>query len=181
MKNAMRLSLLVPAAVLLVIALRAQGPAGPPKPGVEHDKLAYFVGKWASEGEAKSTSFGPGGKYTATETCEWFAGRFAVVCKADGNMMGGKFNSLSVLSYDSYGKSYVYFETNNWGENVYSRGKVDGDTWTWSNDSPAGDKVMHGRFTMKQTSPDTATYKFEMAMDSNPLILVMEGQQTRQK
>ena len=66
-----------------------------------------------------------------------------------------------------------------WGENVFSRGKVEGDTWTWSN--PAGDKVMHGRFTMKQTSPDAATYKFEMAMDSNPLTLVIEGQQTRQK
>jgi len=34
---------------------------------------------------------------------------------------------------------------------------------------------------MKQTSPDTATYKFEMAMGSDPLTLVMEGNQTRQK
>jgi hypothetical protein len=40
---------------------------------------------------------------------------------------------------------------------------------------------MHGRFTMKQTSPDTAAYQFEMAMEPNPLTLVMEGQQTRQK
>jgi len=78
MKNAARFSLIVLIAVLLVVALRAQVPEGPPKPGLEHDKLAYFVGKWTSEGEAKATSFGPGGKYTATETCEWFAGKFAV-------------------------------------------------------------------------------------------------------
>lgn len=181
MKNAMRFSLILLVAVLLVIALRAQAPEGPPKPGAEHDRLAYFVGKWASEGEAKATSFGPGGKYVATETCEWFAGKFAVVCKADGNMMGGKFYSLSVLSYDSYAKTYVYFETNNWGENVFSRGKADGDTWTWNNDTPMGDKTVHGRFTMKQASPDQATYKFEMAAGSDPMTLVMEGKQTRQK
>jgi len=181
MKNALRFSLILLVAVLLVIALRAQAPEGPPKPGAEHDKLAYFVGKWTSEGEAKATSFGPGGKYTATETCEWFAGKFAVVCKAEGNMMSGKFNSLSVLSYDSYAKTYVYFETNNWGENVFSRGKVDGGTWTWNNDSPMGDKMIHGRFTMKQASQDMATYKFEMATGSDPMTLVMEGKQTRQK
>jgi len=181
MKNAMRFFPILLVAVLLVTALGAQAPEGPPKPGAEHDKLAYFVGKWTSEGEAKATSFGPGGKYTATETCEWFAGKFAVVCKADGNMMGGNFNSLSVLSYDSYAKTYVYFETNNWGENVFSRGKMDGDTWSWSNDTPMGGKTVHGRFTLKQASPDVATYKFEMATGSDPLTLVMEGRQTRQK
>ena len=182
MKNALRFSLVLLVAVLLVIALRAQAPQGPPQPGAEQQKLAYFVGKWSSEGDAKATSFGPGGKYTATETCEWLNTKFAVVCRTEGNMMGGKLTSLSILSYDSYGKSYVYFETNNWGENVFSRGKVDGDTWTWTNDSPmGGDKVMHGRFTMKQASQDMATYKFEMAAGSEPLTLVMECKQTRQK
>jgi hypothetical protein len=34
---------------------------------------------------------------------------------------------------------------------------------------------------MKQTSPDAASYKFEMATGSDPMTLVMEGKQTRQK
>lgn len=181
MRNAMRLALVLLVAVLLVIALRAQAPQGPPKPGAEHDKLAFYVGKWTSEGEAKATSFGPGGKYSATETCEWFAGKFAVVCKTEGTMMGGTIKGMSVLSYDGYAKTYVYFETNNWGENVFSRGSVNGDMWTWNNDSPMGDKVVHGRFTLKQTSADSANYKFEMGSGSDPLTLVMEGKQTRQK
>lgn len=181
MKKAFRFAFVLLVAVLLVIALRAQAPEGPPKPGAEHDKLAYFVGKWTSEGDAKATAFGPGGKYSATETCDWFTGKFAVVCKTEGTMMGGKIDGLSVLSYDSYAKTYVYFETNNWGENVFSRGAVSGDTWTWNNDSPMGDKVMHGRFTMKQASHDMATYKFEMASGTDPMTLVMEGKQTRQK
>ena len=181
MSKLLRLSALVFSAVLLIAALRAQAPEGPPKPGSEHDKLAYFVGKWNSEGEAKATAFGPGGKYTAVETCEWFTGKFAVVCKTEGTMMGGQMRGLSVLSYDTYQKSYIYFETNNWGENVYSRGAVNGDTWTWNNDSPMGGKTVHGRFTMKQNSADAASYKFEMAAGSDPMTLVMEGKQTRQK
>jgi hypothetical protein len=181
MKKLLRLSLLVLCAIVLIAALRAQAPEGPPKPGSEHEKLAYFVGKWASEGEAKATPFGPGGKYSAIETCEWFAGKFSVVCRTEGNMMGGQLKGLSVLSYDNYQKSYIYFETNNWGENVYSHGVVDGDTWTWNNEAPMGGKTIHGRFTMKQTSPDAASYKFEMAAGSDPMTLVMEGKQTRQK
>lgn len=143
--------------------------------------LAYFVGKWTSEGEAKPTSFGPGGKYTATETCDWFTGKFAVVCRTDGIMMGGAYHDMNVLSYDSYAKTYVYFETNNWGETIFSRGSLDGGTWTWNNDTPMAGKVVHGRFTLKQTSPDAATYMFEMASGSDPMTLVMEGKQTRRK
>jgi hypothetical protein len=181
MNKAIRLSMVVLCAALLIAAIRAQAPEGPPKPGSEHEKLAYYVGKWNSEGEAKASAFGPGGKYSAIGTCEWFAGKFAVVCKTEGTMMGGQMHGLSVLSYDTYQKSYIYFETNNWGENVYSRGVVDGDTWTWNNESPMGGKTIHGRFTMKHVSQDVATYKFEMASGSDPMTLVMEGKQTRQK
>jgi hypothetical protein len=181
MSKSLRLLVLSFSAVLLIAAVRAQAPEGPPKPGSEHEKLAYFVGKWTSEGEAKATPFGPGGKYSATETCEWFPGKFAVTCKSDGTMMGGAIKGMSVISYDSYEKTYVYFETNNWGENVFSRGSVDGDTWTWNNDSHMQGKTVHGRFTMKQNSPDMASYKFEMAAGSDPMTLVMEGKQTRQK
>jgi hypothetical protein len=181
MNKLTRLFLVFLTVVILVIVVCAQVPSGPPKPGPEQEKLAYFVGKWVSEGEAKATAFGPGGKYTASETCEWFTGKFAVVCKNDGIMMGGAYKDINVLSYDTYAKTYVYFETNNWGETVFSRGSFVGDTWTWSNDTPMGDKVVHGRFKMKQTSPDVATYTFEMGTGSDPMTLVMEGKQTRQK
>jgi hypothetical protein len=181
MNKAMRLSLIILTAAILIAAIRAQAPDGPPKPGPQHQQLAYYVGKWTSEGDVKATAFGPGGKYTATETCEWFAGKFAVTCTTDGAMMNGVIKGMSVLSYDSYEKTYVYFETNNWGENVFSRGAVDGDTWTWNNESHMGGKTIHGRFTMKHVSPDLATYKFEMGSGSDALTLVMEGKQTRQK
>ena len=40
-------------------ALRAQAPE-PPKPGPEHQKLAYFVGRWNIEGTVQASPMGPG-------------------------------------------------------------------------------------------------------------------------
>jgi len=176
----LRLSLVVLSAVILIAALRAQAPEGPPKPGSEHEKPRLLCGEWASEGDAKASAFGPGGKYSGIETCEWFAGKFAVVCKTKHHD-GGQLKGMSVLSYDTYQKSYIYFETNNWGENVYSRGAVNGDTWTWNNDSRWAAKRSTAASPMKQTSRDAASYKFEMAAGSDPMTLVMEGKQNSPK
>ncbi len=159
----------------------AQGPSGPPKPGPEHQKLAYFAGKWTSEGESKASEFGPAGKFTFTQTCEWFDGGFALVCHSEGKIGEGAFKGLNVMSYDLSEKTYVYFETNSFGENVFSRGKVDGDTWAWTNTATMNGKAVRARFTLKQASADAATFKFEMASGDGPLALVMEGKQTRQK
>ena len=74
-----------------------------------------------------------------------------------------------------------YFESNNVGENTYSKGTVDGDTWTWNNDGQMNGKPVHGRFTLKRLGQDSASYKFEMASGSDLLATVMEAKQTRQK
>src|ERR1051325_8127577 len=49
--------------------LRAQAPPAPPKPGPEHKKLEYFVGKWTVESEIKANKYMPAGKSVSTETC----------------------------------------------------------------------------------------------------------------
>jgi hypothetical protein len=49
-----------------------------PKPGVEHQRLGYFVGQWHLEGEVKPV-VGPAGKDTEDDDCQWL-GRFFVVC-----------------------------------------------------------------------------------------------------
>ena len=168
-------------ALTCVGAALGQAPSGPPKPGPEQQKLAYFAGKWTSEGEMKPGPFGPGGKFTFTETCEWFAGGFALVCHSDGKMPEGTVKGLSIMGYDPAEKTYIYFETNSMGENIFSRGTVEGDTWTWANESKMDGKPVRVRFTLKQASADSATYKLEMATGDEPLKLVMEGKQTRMK
>jgi uncharacterized protein DUF1579 len=158
-----------------------QAPSGPPKPGPEHQKLAYFAGKWVSDGETKPSPFGPGGKFTFTQNCEWFTGGFALVCHSEGKMQEGTWKGLSIMSYDPGEKTYTYFETNTLGENVFSRGTVEGDTWTWTSESKMGGKPVRQRFTLKQVSADSSTYKFEMGSGDEPLKVIMEGKQTRVK
>lgn len=164
-----------------VSAIRAQAPPESPKPGPEEQKLAYFVGKWASEAEMKPGPYGPGGKVSFTETCEWFAGNFSLICHSEAAMYGSTIKGLSVMGYDMGEKTYVYFETNSMGQNTFSRGTVDGDTWTWTGESKMNGQPLHSRFTLKRVTDDSATFKFEMAAGSDPLAVVMEGKQTRQK
>jgi hypothetical protein len=69
------------------------------------------------------------------------------------------------MSYRTAEKSY----TNNWGENVYSHGSVDGDTWTWTDQSEMNGKTVRGRFILKRASEDSLTSSFDMGMGSDPL------------
>jgi len=69
-KKAASLAVSIALVLIFVGVALAQAPSGPPKPGPEHQKLAYFAGKWSSEGDVKPGPFGPGGKVTFTETCE---------------------------------------------------------------------------------------------------------------
>jgi hypothetical protein len=176
----MRFSLLEFGPVLLLAGLgMAQAPAGPPKPGPAHQKLASFVGKWRTEGDMKPSSLGPGGKFSSSSTCEWFDGNFAVLCHSDGTMQTGSVKGLSIMAWDPAAKTYTYFSTNSMGQGGFSRGIVEGDTWTWNNETTMNGKPMVVRFTLKQVSADVATYKFEMGAPGEPLKLMMDGKQTR--
>jgi hypothetical protein len=81
------------------------------------------------------------------------------------------------MGSDLGGKTYTCFSTRSYGESAFQRGTIDGDVWTWTDDS----KTIHGRFTEKTVNPDMATYTYEMARGSEPWTLVTEGKQTRQK
>ena len=180
-KKAASLAVSIALVLMFVGVALAQAPSGPPKPGPEHQKLAYFAGKWSSQGDMKPGPFGPGGKVTFTETCDWFDGNFALVCHSDGKMQDLSHKGLSVMGWDPAEKTYTYFATNSMGEIVFSRGTVQGDTWTWNNESKMNGKPVRARFTLKQVSPDSASYKFEMGGADEPMKLVMEGKQTRVK
>jgi hypothetical protein len=159
----------------------AQDAGGPPKPGAEHEKLAFFLGKWTSEGEMKPSPYGPGGKFTFTEDCDWLSGNFALLCHSEGQVMGMTVKGISVMGYDFGERGYIYFESNSIGENTFSRGTVDGDTWTWTSDNKMNGRVVHSKFTLKRLDENSASYKYEMGSGPDPLAVVMEGKQTRQK
>src|SRR5256885_11311930 len=87
--------------LLAAPALRAQAPAAAPKPGPEHQKLAYFAGRWNEVGQMKPGPMGPGGQVTSTSTCEWFAGGFSIVCRSDGKSTASETHGLGILGYST--------------------------------------------------------------------------------
>ena len=76
--------LLAVCTIFLATSIQAQAPQGPPKPGPEVKKLDYNIGTWNVEGEAKPFGPMPGGKFKATEKCEWYSGGFFVMCHSEG-------------------------------------------------------------------------------------------------
>src|SRR5688500_10487522 len=92
------------AALLLASSgIAAQPPK--PTPGPEHKRFAFVAGQSNLQSEAKESPMGPAGKSTGTETCDWFAGGFQLVCHSKGTGPKGPITGMSVMGYDPATKS----------------------------------------------------------------------------
>jgi len=162
-------------------ALYAQAPAAP-KPGPEHQKLAYFAGRWSETAEMKPGPMGPGGRISGSANCEWFAGGFYIVCHADGASAAGPMHSLGILGYNGDRKKYTYYAIDNSGMNAEpAYATLTGDTWTWEGEAMMGGQQLKSRYTIKQASPDKYTWTWEMSVAGGPWTLAAEGTDTRVK
>ena len=161
--------------MFLAISIQAQAPQGPPKPGPEVKKLSYNVGTWNVEGEFKPFGGMPGGKFTATQKCEWYSGGFFVMCRSDGTSPMGPQKGVSFLGYDPNEKVYTYHEFTNTGEAIDSKGTVTGDTWNWTADSKMGDVKFSVRVTVKEVSKTEYTFKLEMSQNGGAFSVVEEA------
>jgi hypothetical protein len=152
-----------------------------PKPGPEHQKLAYFVGTWTSTGEMKPSPFGPGGKMSYTETCEWFEGRFSVVCRSQGTAPPGPTRGLAIMSYNTEAKAYTYYGIDNSPMNMASvpKGTVEGDTWTFTDESTMGGKQIKSRFTIRIASPTSYSFGWETEQEPGKWASILEGTATK--
>ena len=158
----------------------AQAPQAP-KPGPEHARLGYFVGKWNAEGEMKPGPMGPGGKFTASDTCEWFEGRFSVVCRSEGKMPAGPSKSIGILGYNPEEKVYTYYGVDNTNMTMASvpKGTVQGKTWTYTDEGTMGGKEFKSRVTIKEVSPTAYTFAMEMQGPDGKWATVMESKNTK--
>ena len=171
----------------LVIAAAAQAP-GPQKPGPEHQRLGYFVGTWKAEGETKPFPMGdktiPGGKMTSTDNCEWYDGRFAVICRSTGNSPMGASKSLAILSYSPEEKVYTYYATDSSGMMAMTtvpRGTVTGDTWTFLDEAPMGGQKIKSRVTLKEVSPSEYLFTMEFQGPDGKWLPMMESKNRKVK
>jgi Protein of unknown function (DUF1579) len=154
---------------------------GAPKPAPELKRLGFFVGKWNVEGELKPGPMGPGGKYTASDTCEWFEGGFGVICRSEGKMPTGPAKSLGILGYNSEEKVYTYYGIDNGNMTMASvpKGTVQGDTWTYTDEGTMGGQKFKSRVTIKETSPTSYTFRMEFQGPDGKWIPAMEAKNTK--
>jgi uncharacterized protein DUF1579 len=168
-------------AVALCVALgaRAQAPEKKPTPSPEQKKLGFFVGTWNQEGEMKGNPAAAGGKISGSETCEWFTGGFQVVCHSSGNGPMGSFKGLGFMTYSADDKAYYFQGIDSMGQADSGKGTLDGKTWTFLSEERVGDKLIHSRYTMTETSPSAYTAKWEMSEDGQSWIPAMEMRATK--
>jgi Protein of unknown function (DUF1579) len=169
------------AVVAPCLAQTAQTPQ-PPKPGPEVHKLGYFVGTWKSEGEVKVGSpSNPAGKFSGTETCEWFAGGFQIVCRGEDTGPLGKMTFLDILSYDVEAKVYIGYFISSRGETESDTITVTGNTWTSTWEGKEAGKPEKVRYTQVQESPTSYTFKVERSVAGGPWTVIEEGKGTKAK
>lgn len=166
--------------VFLLSSLATSAQMSTPKPGAAQKKLDYFAGTWAVEGEMKPGPLGPGGKMTETEKSEWMDGGFFLVSHVDFTGSMGTGTGASVMGYDADEKVYTYDSYNSWGEAEHAKGTVEGDTWSWMSENKMGGQPMKTRFTIKQLSSTSYSFKFEAAGADGSWSTVMDGKATKQ-
>ena len=166
-------------AVILICGLTslllAQAPPAPPKPGPEHKKLEYFVGKWTVESEFKANEFGLAGKIVGTETDTLGPGGFYVERRSEGQLG----TTLEIITYDSHAKVYTAYYANSAGLVGAATGTVNGNTWTWMVEDKFAGEAVKGRTTVTTLSPTQYTFKYEMADEKGGYTTIVEGKATK--
>ena len=154
----------------------AQAPPAPPKPGPEHKKLEYFLGKWTVEGVIKANEFVPAGKTVSTETCTLGPGGFYSESRAEGGQLPTR---LAIMTYDSNAKVYTSYYFNNVGLVGTATGSVNGNTWTWMEEDKFAGNAIKGRATITMSSPTQYTMQYEMADEKGGYTTILEGKATK--
>ena len=152
-----------------------------PKPTPEHQKLGYFVGEWTTEAQLMENPFAPAGKYAGSSRCDWFDGRFAVVCKGEGEGPTGPTKDLGIMTYNMEEQVYTYYGIENGPMAMLSipRGKVDGSTWVYDDESMMMGQMVKSRYTIVQKGPSEYTFEWSMADDEGNYQVMMKGRSTK--
>jgi len=175
-------AMLVAAFSLTAPALAAEAGAKP-KPGPEHQKLGYFVGKWKGEGVMHENPFMPGGKFSSSGTCEWFDGKFAVVCRDSGKGPMGPTKMLGIMTYSTEEKAYLYYgvENNPMAMATVPKGTVEGDVWTYADESKMHGQTVKSRYVIKIAGKDAYAFEWAIQGPDGTWKTLGEGKSTRVK
>lgn len=138
-------------------ALQAQGN------GTDGSQLGFFLGKWTVQGQSRSTPTGAYSAATGTETCAWFSGGPAIVCRETLKDATGETDSIYILSYDPAKKQYSVHGTDNTGAITAATGTLSQGVWSWTGSiRDAGGASTPARFTFRQAPGGGRTMDVEV-------------------
>ena len=161
---------------------RGKAPQTATKPGPEVAKLAYFVGKWATEGMILPGPWGTGGEFRWSESTKWMRGQFFVVGHWDFKIpaeLGGDGEEMFVMGYDTNRGTYTFDAFSSQGLHQVSKGTLSGDMWLWTSESIQNGKPVQQKMTMQVLAPTSYNLKFEISSDGETWMTFMEGKATK--
>ncbi len=157
----------------------AQQPMSQPTPSPQHQRMSYFAGNWKAEGMMKLSPNGNPAPFSLTETGEWVTDGFFLETRTKMNSPLGHINSVRVMGYNPENGLYTYNVYNSLGEHQMATGKLQDNTWTWTSEQKLNGVVTQARYTITTVTPDSYTFKQEVATPSGGWATVMEGKASR--
>jgi hypothetical protein len=87
------------------------------------------------------------------------------------------------MSYSPEEKVYTYYgvDNSNMAMTTIPRGTVQGNTWTYTDESTMGGQKVKSRVTIKEVSPTAYTFTMEMQGPDGKWAPVMESKSTKVK
>ena len=150
------------AALAAVVTLSAAvAPAQDKSRPAGYDKLQMFVGTWTIEGRED--------RYR--EKCDWFEGRFMIVCNTESKGRdGGVTKSMSFIGYLPEEDVVTYHGFNSRGRNETQRGGFKGTTFWVEGEARDGGKKVKSRVTITPKADGTFTLLAESSTDGGPWV-----------
>jgi hypothetical protein len=95
----------------------------------------------------------------------------------------GPSKSIGILGYSSEEKVYTYSGVDNSGMTMTTvpHGTLNGDTWTYNDESMMGGKKVKSRVIIKELSPSQYTFKMDMQTPDGKWATFMESKSTKAK
>jgi hypothetical protein len=168
------------AAICLFVSSCAAAQQQPmPTPTPQHQRMSYFAGNWKAEGMIKLSPNGNPAPFSLTESGEWVTDGFFLETRTKMRGPMGPINSVRVMGYNPDDGLYTYNVYNSLGEHQMATGKLQGNTWTWTAEQKLNGVVTQARYTVIPVTPDSYTFKQEVATPGGGWATVMEGKATR--
>ena len=152
-------------AALIVVGLNSTSSAQLGAPGPEHARLDAFAGRWTIDGESE------GGKVLLTETCEWFPGRFHLVCRREGKGPRGTVAGQSMMTWESSADAYAMTTINSNGASLIAHGTFADNVWTWNGTVDIAGQALKVRLTTTLQSPSAYTSVAEASINGKWVAL----------